>query len=287
MMIEKPAKNLNAIDRQWLGIAVLSQLAGVDTIDLGLRNAATGSFQNFSGLGVCALELEQALAACRSRNLTNCDVYIRPARGAPAAIVMLDDLPLEVCQIAGDGLNHMIVETSPQNHQLWLGTDRALSESDRKTVQCDLIRRHGGDPGSGSGEHYGRLPGFRNRKPKYRARAPWVNLIHYSLDDAPLAVDGLLNAGLDSRPPRGGCVLEPAAGVACTLPKQQVQVGTGDSVESHREFKFACVSLSKNVSTEIIIQKIAARALSRGKRKTLAAAEIYARKTVAAAALRI
>lgn len=277
--------SMNINDRQWQAIAILTTLAGIDSIDIGMRSQG-GSFQIFSGLDPCGAYLDTALAACRARNRLDCDIYVRPARGVPASVVMLDDLTREVAMSVAEGHAHMLVETSPLNFQLWLKTVPLLDEAERKAVQQALIAQHGGDPGSASGEHFGRFPGFKNRKPKYNL--PWVNLIRFDLDAVPHEVDGLL------LPPKGGCALEPPAGVPLLSPAgdapqarspspRSSSASSGDSQESHKEFKFACESLRHNVSRESIISNLTDRALARGKRRTAAQAGQYAARTVAAA----
>lgn len=267
-------------DRQWVAIAILTALAGVDAIDMAMRSA-TGGFQIFPDLGICDKSLDDALAACRSRNSRDCDVYFRPARGLAASVVMLDDLSLDAAQQLAHGRAHLVVETSPRNHQLWLKVGQMLAEAERKAVQLALVAKYGGDPGSVSGEHFGRIPGFRNRKPKYGL--PWVNLVQYDLDCIALDVNDFLS------PPRGECALEPPAGVPLVPLKgdapqaRSPSLSVSDSAESHKEFKFACESLRQKVSRDAIISNIAARALSRGKRGTEAAAVRYAARTVDAA----
>ena len=286
MTTEKLSRDLGVYDRQWAAIAVLVELAGVDAIDLATR-APGGSFQLFPGLNVCESALDAALTACRKCNAAgDRDVYFRPVRGEQSSVVMLDDLTRKVAMSVAEGHAHMLVETSPANFQLWLKTDRALDEAERKAVQQALIARHGGDPGSVSGEHFGRISGFKNRKPKYNL--PWVNLIQFSTDDAPLAMEGFLST------PRGKCALEPPAGVSLLSPAgdapqarspspRSSSSSSGDSAESHKEFKYAAESLRHNVSRDSIISNISNRALSRGKRSTMTAAEAYATRTVDAA----
>lgn len=120
--------------RQWQAIAILTALAGIDSIDIGMRSH-TGSFQIFSGLNTCGDALDDALAACRARNRRDCDIYFRPVRGVLASVVMLDDLTREVAMSVAEGHAHMLVETSPLNFQLWLKTVPLLDEQQRKTAQ--------------------------------------------------------------------------------------------------------------------------------------------------------
>lgn len=270
-------------DRQWQAIAILTTLGGVEAVDIGMRSG-TGSFQMFENLSICGGALDDALAACRARNRRDCDIYFRPARGIPANVVMLDDLTRDQAMNVAAGNAYMLVETSPLNYQLWLKADRALAEEERKAVQRALVHHHGGDPASVSGEHFGRLPGFKNRKPKHNL--PWVNLIRFDVDAPGLDVFGLSC-------PMGACALEPPAGVPLSVhkggapqarsPSSPRSVSGGDSQESHKEFKFACESLRHKVNRDAIISNLTDRALARGKRRTATQAEQYAARTVAAA----
>lgn len=284
MTTEKLSRDLELYDRQWAAIAALTALAGVDAIDLAVR-APGGSFQMFPGLNICEPAIEAALAACRKCNSAGGrDVYFRPARGVVASVIMLDDLDFAAALRLANGHAHMLIETSPNNCQLWLKTSRALGETERKAVQQALIAQHRGDPGSVSGEHFGRIPGFKNKKPQYAL--PWVNLIQFSTDDPPLKVKDFLST------PRGECVVQPAAGVSSIRSQRDAHParststssGGGDSQESHKEFKFAAESLRHKVDRDKIISNIAERALARGKRRTADAATQYATRTVDAAA---
>lgn len=111
----------------------------------------------------------------RAENAAGGDIYFRPFRHGAWPVIFLDDLsPSRAIRIAGK-YRAAVVETSPGSCHLWLGTALLLDEAQRAGVQRDLVTRLQGaaDPGSVSGEHWGRLPGFRNYKP---GRNCWVNL---------------------------------------------------------------------------------------------------------------
>ena len=92
------------------------------------------------------------------------DIFIRPVRGINHPIIMLDDLNNNEIQRISTEWQSAVVETSLQNHQIWIVTNRAINESERKNVQKMLIASFGGDLGSVSGEHWGRCAGFINQK---------------------------------------------------------------------------------------------------------------------------
>lgn len=114
----------------------------------------------------------------------NAAVFIRPARAARHGYVFLDDFDAVMLeQMQADGrVFAAIVESSPKNFQGWIDVGRALDETERKVLQRRLQRQYDLDAGSVSGGHYGRLPGFTNRKPAYlhaggaEGLFPWVLL---------------------------------------------------------------------------------------------------------------
>lgn len=115
-------------------------------------------------------EAEKSLGWAWHENQQRAEVYIRPARwmpdGTPASwpVVFLDDVtPAQAEKIAGE-FAAAVIETSPGRCHVWLAVSRPLDETERKAIQQQLIVEHGGDAGSVSGEHLGRLPGFKNNK---------------------------------------------------------------------------------------------------------------------------
>jgi hypothetical protein len=59
----------------------------------------------------------------------------------------------------------VVVETSPNNFQVWLNQGRVLSDRFLSTlVARQLASRFGGDRGSCDWRHFGRLAGFTNQK---------------------------------------------------------------------------------------------------------------------------
>lgn len=59
----------------------------------------------------------------------------------------------------------MIVETSPENYQVWIRSQRPLSFTEKRY----WLKRLGSDPGADPHNRWGRCPGFRNRKDKHRS----------------------------------------------------------------------------------------------------------------------
>ena len=73
----------------------------------------------------------------------------------------------------------MVVETSPQNYQVWIRCRRELSLDEKR----HWLKKLGSDPGADPNNRWGRCPGFRNRKDKHRnasgqyplARLIWID----------------------------------------------------------------------------------------------------------------
>jgi hypothetical protein len=58
----------------------------------------------------------------------------------------------------------MVVKTSPANYQVWIHSSRRLSLSEKRY----WLKKLCSDPGADPNNRWGRCPGFRNRKEKYR-----------------------------------------------------------------------------------------------------------------------
>lgn len=105
------------------------------------------------------------LAWARAENAHGADIYIRPARGHAWAVVFLDDVESDLAlEVAGSN-GGLAIRTLPEGGcHLWLPTSSPLDEAGRGQRQRWLAQQLGADPASTSGEHLGRLAGFRNWK---------------------------------------------------------------------------------------------------------------------------
>lgn len=200
------------------------------------------------------------------------NIWVRPAASLEAhPLVMLDDLPIARARAVSRKYAGAAVETSPGFGQAWIVLTHPLDREHRQTVAAALCALIGSDPDAISEPRWGRLPGFRQRKP---GKSGWTNLLTVSdgraLDPAPYL------EGMPSPPHLRAAVLPPngAGGPSCPPSGRD---------ESKCEFKFAIFSLLHGVADEQIAAAIAARALARGKRRTPEQAERYGRKTTAAA----
>jgi hypothetical protein len=158
--------------------------AGIHRVDLAVRRS-TGAMLWHRALAVDALPLAWA----RAENAQHADIYSRPARGHAWPLVFVDDVAVDRAQAVARVVDALLVETSPAGGcHVWLRCDRVLTEDDRMRVQRGWVARLDGDPGSVSGEHLGRLAGFKN----WKRGGCWVNVLRASDSDAPWPVaDGL------------------------------------------------------------------------------------------------
>lgn len=284
---------------KWLEATAHSQ----PRFDMGIGDASKvgESYFRRDGLrGLSIAEVCHRVGFLKAANSVGVDaarrplnIYICAATLESQSWLMLDDLNLTECiRIAGERA-HMIVQTSQGRHHLWLATSRPVTIDERKICQQVMQHRFGGDAASTSGDHFGRLAGFKNVK-----RNCWVNLVEVKHSDRRADVDKLLSygEGFDSLSPLGGVVSPRSDKKGCnpplmspstarlSLPSEFVSDGRD---ESSAEFAFACVYLQKRLNIEEGIQLLAQRAMERKKRNSWSGAEAYARKTFAAAELRL
>lgn len=206
------------------------------------------------------------------KNRSGHDVYIRPARGHGWPVVFLDDLPPTKARAIAHKYASLIVETSRENCQVWIRVARPLSEVERGTVQRSLASMIGADPGSVSGDHFGRVAGFLNRK---QGRNDFLVQV-LAASSGPALDPGrhLIKASTNTSGP-------------IEAPHACEDGGAGIS-ESEKEFRYALARLGWARSrgrdpageAPFLIGNIADRAVARGKRRSRVAALEYAEQTV-------
>lgn len=114
----------------------------------------------------------------KAMNARGYHIFMKPAY--EARFLLLDDLSAE--QLEGQKENgnfrqgRLIVETSPDNFQVWIKAHRNISNPEKRY----WIRQVHADPACDPNLRWGRCPGFRNRKEKYKqpdGRFPLARLI--------------------------------------------------------------------------------------------------------------
>jgi hypothetical protein len=121
---------------------------------------------------------ELPLAWARAENVRAAEVYARPARGYSWPLLFLDDVAPDDARRVACRYAALVVRSSPQGGcHVWLACTESLGEAQRTDAQRWLAARLGADPRSVSGEHLGRLAGFKN----WKRGGAWVNVLDDSL----------------------------------------------------------------------------------------------------------
>jgi hypothetical protein len=126
-----------------------------------------------------AKHIDSVLNWLRRENARGAHIYVRPS--GSHTLSLIDDLSAEaITRMTDKGFQPaLVVETSPQNFQVWLNHGRTLDPKTSTWAAKELAKRFGGDPSSADWRHFGRLAGFTNRKPERRLEnglAPFVRL---------------------------------------------------------------------------------------------------------------
>lgn len=262
----KPAQQVNTF-LDWM------QEVGVDRFDLALIRFA----QDPQGVFIPgSVQLDRAgvvksLPWLRYENSRGAGVYIRPARGNAWPILFLDDVSPEAAHGLANRHACVLVETSLDLFHVWLATDREMGERERYENQSSLAKKVGADSGSLSGEHWGRLPGFTNRKPG--KESVWVNLRRVTDGDAFLT----RNDAPAFCPVRG-------SGLALVNPVSNKQLSAAtetDIDESAMEWKFVRSALEAGVPPNIVHLRLLERCANRRGSDARRYAELTMRKACA------
>jgi len=128
------------------------------------------------------------IAYLKAENANGRHILIKPDQNIEPYYMLVDDLNLHQLK------NHhkstpthfkkgrMVVETSPGNYQVWIHSNRSLLLDEKRY----WLKRLNSDPGADPHNRWGRCPGFRNRKEKYRtpsgqyplAKLIWIDWKH-------------------------------------------------------------------------------------------------------------
>ena len=227
---------------------------GVDRVDLAVRRAS-GAMLWQRDRAIAALPLAWA----RAENAQQADIYGRPARGRSWPLVFVDDVAVDRALAVAREVDVLLVETSPVGGcHVWLRCDRALTEDERTRVQRTWIARLDADPASVSGEHLGRLAGFKN----WKRGGCWVNVRAAAQGRPWLTVDDLK-------------ATPPSSGAAPTRP--QGRDGLRDTTPSGQDWAWVCTCLEHGHHPDTIY----ARLVDRARPRRGADAERYAQRTLA------
>jgi hypothetical protein len=243
--------------------------AGVDRVDLAVRGPE----------GIMRWQRNRPLedlplAWLRAANVNCSEIYIRPARGFDWPLVFLDDVTVSVALEVIHRHGGLAVMTSARGGcHLWLPCGRPLDEAGRCRVQRWLAGKFGADPASISGEHLGRLAGFKN----WKRSGCWVNVLGCCM--GPREAGRALNIPpgiLEGDEVSQRCPAEPG-GLA-------PQSGSGrDTSPSGMDWAWVCNMLEAGMDPETVRRDLVAMSRSRRGPDT----ERYAQRTVERALVKV
>jgi hypothetical protein len=230
--------------------------AGIERADLAVKRCPSGMIWHHD-LPLGSLPLAWA----RAQNVNQAEVYIRPARGHAWPLVFLDDVDASRAALVARKYDALVVETSPAGGcHIWLACRHPLAEEARREAQRWLARRLSADPGSVSGEHLGRLSGFKN----WKRGGTWVNVLAGPLHGRPWDPTAALSLNDRMRSTRRRSEA-PATGT-----------GQTDTSPSGREWGWVCGLLDVGYSADEVYRRLLDAARARRGND----AERYARRTL-------
>ncbi|MCP4545490.1 MAG: hypothetical protein GY835_03355 [bacterium] len=193
------------------------------------------------------------------------EVYVRPARGYAWPLVFLDDVATPRARAVTHKYEALIVETSPAGGcHIWLACARRLAESSRFKAQRWLGQRIAADLGSISGEHLGRLAGFKN----WKRNGTWVNVLAATLHGRRWDPSIMPSFGSTEKAP-------PA-------PSRRRRRSTTDTTPSGKEWGWVCGLLEAGSPPELVYVRL----LEKARTRRGADAPRYARRTLERALVR-
>ena len=124
-------------------------------------------------------QIEETIQRLRRENARGAHIFVRP-HGAHALSLVGDVGVDAIARMTAAGFQPaLVVETSPQNFQIWLNHGQILDRDMSTWAAKQLAKRFGGDLSSADWRHFGRLAGFTNRKTERllpNGLAPFVRL---------------------------------------------------------------------------------------------------------------
>lgn len=209
------------------------------------------------------------LAWARAENVRRADVYIRPARGFDWPVLFLDDVDERLALLVPRKYQALVIRTSRAGGcHVWLSSSKALGEDARRRAQSWLAHMIGADLGSTSGEHLGRLPGFKN----WKRHGEWVNVLDNSF------FKPLWDPSVSPRADHTNAHRSAKSGS-----NKRRALESSTSSESEKEWGWVCGSLEAGLDPETVYYCLVERAKRREKKD----ADRYAQRTVRKAILHL
>ena len=131
---------------------------------------------------------EGNIAYLKAENAKGNHILIKPLSTEEPFFMLADDLNIQLINCHHKYPDstwkpgRMVVETSPDNYQVWIRSSRPLEIEEKRY----WLKKLHSDPGADLNHRWGRCPGFRNRKEKHMdvhgghplARLIWIDWRH-------------------------------------------------------------------------------------------------------------
>lgn len=191
----------------------------------------------------------------KAENAKGRHILMQPHPSAEPFYMLADDLNwghIQKQHMTADHIyrpGRMIIETSPGNYQVWIRSKRELPIDEKKF----WLKKMKSDPSASPKNRWGRCPGFRNRKEKYRdtehffplARLIWVDYAKQA--DIPIMKTDVKNAN-----DRKSCANSYCSSSLPNIIRKNYEKGN----ESVTDFSFALALARRGASPEYIENRI-------------------------------
>lgn len=162
---------------------IMLRSPGVDLQIAALHRPGTGDERlemlgTVDAMGNTTDDLREILRQARGANCSKrspANILFRPDPSQSHPWLFCDYLGTERLLALASQIAGIAIQTSEGNGQARLLADRPMSQDERGAAQRVLSLHLDGDPGSVSGEKWGRLPGFTNQKPGKQGQ--WTNIL--------------------------------------------------------------------------------------------------------------
>jgi hypothetical protein len=205
---------------------------------------------------------ENTIDYLKAMNAQGKHIFIRPTFDNEDRFMLHDDLDQKGIekQHKKNGKwkpGRMVVETSPSNYQVWIKSERPLSVEEKK----HWLAKMESDPGASPRHRWGRSPGFRNRKAKYRTEKgyPLSRLVWVDWKNQARVPEIELNNKQPQRQPTTNKAVRNNVPNKMESPKPlptRADYYKGPGKESEQDFAYAMALLRRNMPKDVVKRRI-------------------------------
>ena len=219
------------------------------------------------------------IAYLKAENAHGRHILIQPT--LQSNYLLVDDIEQETINLHhrhNDGKwkpGRMVVETSPNNYQVWIHASRSLPLPEKR----HWLKKLKSDPGADPSNRWGRSPGFRNRKKKHRdpaggyplARLIWIDWKYKAdIPNLKLPTPAAKASSFSPQPLEGG--------VCQTLNISRLKYHRGD--ESSTDFAYAIALLRNGLDEHSVHNRLSEERIDWRNHTGSKRKEAYLKRTV-------